>query len=157
MKTYRRTQILFILLIVVYTAVSYTTKRVQGREFFPFFNWSLFTHVPNEKHDYGLRILAIEGEPLETPLYFEEADALFGEAHSIVAYKAIQEYGKAVRVEDEATVAETRPFIESIYLESQPVQYELVRRTFLPIIRFQTGEFIKEEMLAQFEVEGQAP
>ncbi|MEM7331236.1 MAG: hypothetical protein AAF490_04020 [Chloroflexota bacterium] len=154
MKTYRSAQWTVVLIIVIYTAVSYTTTRFRGSELFPFFNWSLFTKVPNEKHDFGLRLLTVDGEPLSEPIYFEEADAWFDEAHSIVAYQAIQQFGSAVREADETTIEEIRPFVESTYLENQTVRYELVRRTYLPISRVQTGAFVNEEVLGQFEVGG---
>lgn len=150
MKSYRRLQFGIFALILLYTAVSYTTTRVRGVELFPFFNWSLFTNVPNEKHDFGLRLLSVDGEMLNPPLYFEEADVWFAESHSIVAYKTIQGFGNDIRKNNEMSVAETRPFIESFYLEGKAVEYEVVRRTYHPVERFRSGSFVDETALTQF-------
>lgn len=157
MKHYRNLQWRIVFVFIVYTAVSLYAKAHMGDELFPFFNWSLFTKIPNEKNDYGLRITMIEGEALESPIYFESADDWLAEAHSIVAYNAIQDFGRAVRDEDEALVAEIRPYIESLYLENKPMRYDVVRRTYTPLERWQTGEFANEALLGQFTIDGGAP
>lgn len=152
MKRYRRTQWGILGIVVIYTAVSLATKGWSGEEFFPFFNWSLFSTVPNEKHDYGLRITAVDDTQLEPPLYFEAADQWFAEANNIVAYNAIQDYGKAVRQGEAEAIAKIRPFIETLYLEDKAVQYEVVRRTYTPLERWREGTFDKEEVLTSFIV-----
>lgn len=42
----------------------------EHSEIFPFFNWQLFSNIPSwQKHEYGLVLEAIDGEPVEEGNY----------------------------------------------------------------------------------------
>ncbi len=60
-------------LVVVYTLIAVVGNIAAPKgEFFPFFSWSLFSHVPDEWHGFELEITALDGAPLAAPVnYFE--------------------------------------------------------------------------------------
>ena len=179
MRAYRDTQLIFVFLIVAYTIISCFAP-IDDRELFPFFNWSLFTNVPTDRYDYGIRILAIGDKTLPEPLYLEEAGKwLFpepsyleeaGKTRSVLKYRtvddithrAIEIFGKAAKGEGKEGMASARRGFERCLgrfercLEEQ-VRYELVHRKFSLSCRFRKGEFIWEKVLGEFKEGEKSP
>lgn len=124
----------------------------SANEIFPVFSWSLFTFIPNDFHDYALRIIAIDNENLNPTLYFQDAGHWFPETDSMSAYDSIQKLGTAVSAKDVKRIEEVRQFLEPIYLgEVKSVSYEIVERSFDPLDRWKYGKFNTVRSLGFFE------
>src|SRR5438132_14360891 len=75
---YRRTNLILLVALLAYLAVALERERVPGRpEFFPVGAWSLFSMVPNDTQDYGVRLLEVRGQPLAHPLFLEDAAQIY--------------------------------------------------------------------------------
>lgn len=157
MKTYRHLQWGITLFILLYVVVGYTTWLRQRPEIFPFFSWDLFTYVPTQvKQDFSLSIVAIGGQPLAEPVYFEQAKTLFAKADAIEAMDAIQNLGLAVSANDPAEIARVRAYLEPLFLsDAGAVEYTLVTRWFNPLERWETGVFVREQPLMTFRGTGE--
>lgn len=153
MRSYRRLQAAIAALIVAYVVVSTAIKVGPGpSEIFPVFSWSLFSHVPNLRHDYGLLILAVDGRGDDPPRYIEETRGVFPRAHRAVRARNIQELGRAASENDWVRARDIRRFIEPLYLgERRLVRYAIVRRAYDPLERWKRGTFLSEERVSVFE------
>jgi len=121
-------------------------------EIFPIYSWSLFSRIPNNVHDFGLRILTVGDVKLNPTLYFQEADQWLPKASSITAYVNIQKLGKAILSEDAARVEDIRRVFEPLYLGGVgSVHYEVVRRSYNPLDRWKHRRFKSVRSLAFFE------
>jgi hypothetical protein len=127
-------------------------RLLRQSEFFPFAPWDLYSHVPNDFADYGLRVTSLDGAPLAAPVYFEAAPDWFAQAQSILAVESIQALGRAVEGGDAAEIARARGIVERDYLAGHPrLRYEVVKRSWEPLERWRSGRFASEAVLAAFE------
>ena len=143
----------------MYVAIAVARESVPGRdEIFPFASWSLFSMVPNESRDFTVRILQVDGRPIDRPMNFEEAHALFGSAAvSHGARMSIQRLGEAVERRDAASVDRVRGYFEGLHLRGhEPVRYELLARRYDPLERWRRGTFRSVRVIATFQT-GNAP
>lgn len=150
--------ILYGLVVVIPPAVATVRGEARPSERFPFFAWSLFSEVPPaERARYGLRFLSIDGEVLDPPLYFEEADGLIQNNKAPAAQMVIGRLGKAVEQSNPAFVASQRWLIESTHLqEVESAEYEIVYTRSDIIDRIECGCFLEETPVARFRYpEGQ--
>lgn len=118
-------------------------------EFFPFFNWSLFSNVPDpQQEDFGIRFISVDGKPLEPPLYLEKSQSLGLPSGSPDAYKAIQNWGKAVVKGQILRAANGRDVVEDRYLANlKRADYELVSRRYDILQRYKCDCFLAETVL----------
>ena len=151
MKRYRWLQRAFTIIIVGYVLIA-VGRHMRGQgEFYPLFVWDLFTYVPEPTvQDYGLHILAINGTPLEPPLYFEQADTFFKHAHSIEAQTVIGQLASGVH--NGSHIDQPRAYLEQQYLADQPqVLYAIVLRSYNLLDRWKSNTFLEETVLHVFE------
>jgi hypothetical protein len=130
-------------LFLIYVAVSAQREMVNGRdELFPFSAWSLFTIVPNDVHDYSLRLLAINDRPV-APEFLEQAQARgWFAANRHGAYMTVQFMGMALDRGDVTGADQQRRLLERLHLTGHgSITYELVARRYDPIDRFRSGKF----------------
>lgn len=154
MKAYRNLKVFIASFLVFYAGLGVFARVVLGPpgEIFPVFTWCLFCRVPNEVHDYALRILAVGSEKLEPTPYFQDAGQWFQKSGSIDAYYSIQEFGAAVLTGNRDRIEEVRRFLEPLYLEGlHAVRYEVVERSFNPMDRWKYGTFKSVRSLGVFE------
>ncbi|MCB0167155.1 MAG: hypothetical protein KDI79_23200 [Anaerolineae bacterium] len=155
MKTYRTLQLIILAFVLTYAITASCTWYFYRKEIFPLFSWQLFSHVSAEKVDFGLRVTHIDDRPLNKPVYFEEAPALFPDAGSIVAYSNIQALGQAIEANRLETVGQLKIQFENRYLShDQSLTYEIVKRKFIPIDRRKSGDFVSEETLTTLQASG---
>lgn len=147
-------QTIILILGIVYALFSSYTWYFQGVEHFPFYSWDLFSYVPNSVDDYQLQIIELDGQPID-PIYFNQADAYFVEASSIVIFHNIQTFGRAVQNQQESEATNTRLQIESnAFPQYNTVTYHLVKRLYNPLQQMQTGEgFLEEQIIATYQKE----
>ncbi len=152
MRAYRRTRWFILSAVLLYWLVGNLPRFWSSPEIYPISAWELFSYVPNELVDYGLRVTAVDNKALPEALYFEAATQLFGDAQSIVAYINIQTLGQAIDAGQAEQSESLRIKLEQQYLHvAQPLRYELVRRRSFPLVRWKTGGFSSEEVIAHFE------
>jgi hypothetical protein len=137
----------------MYVVIGYGFHYLNWTELFPMYSWELYSYVPaRERIDFGLLITSINGEPLPEPVYFEEAEGLISEAHSIVAIASIQEFAGAILREDESEAARIRGYIESLYFdEIESVGYQIIRRRADLLDLWEGAEYDEETVIATFE------
>jgi hypothetical protein len=141
-------------LIVLYLSLVVHVELQPGRpEHYPFASWSLFSRVPNRVEDYSLRLLAVNGRPLTHPVWFEDTRLLFPAATNHNARVSIQRLG-AVSDQDADEAQRMRRHVERLFLGGRgPVKYELTRRVYDPLQRWQTQQFQAVETVGLFETE----
>ena len=139
-------------LVILYFLIGNVTWAAWGLEIFPFYSWDLFSYVPNLSIDYGLKINAIDGKYLETPLYFQDAKDIFDDTESIIAFNVIQTLGTAIESDDQVQAEQLRQQIEELYLSDvEQVEYEIKKRTYYAGELWRTGRFETEERLATYD------
>lgn len=152
MKTYKNYQKFVFITLALYLLIGYGFKLTLDRELFPIFSWSLFTNVPNRINDYGIRIVAIDGQPLDTPFYYEDGKGTFTAYDSAQAYFNFRDLGRALETGDTENATEIRGYMEALYLEEAgQVSYEVVARSWDAIDRWNGGAYLSEEVIATYE------
>lgn len=152
MRYYKFLQICIVLFAICYAAIGFGTWHWYRFEIFPFFAWELFSGVPGEIVDFGVKITHINGQTLIPPRYFEFTDTWFDDARSVNAQVNIQGLGVAVAAQNDAEIQRRRTQFEELHLKNHAnVHYELYRRRYYPLDRWHTGQFLNEELLASFQ------
>ncbi len=135
-------------LLLVYGAVLVLRGPTSGSELFPVFKWELFSKVPpREQTSYGVRLLEVDGEVLDEPIYFEEALHLFRSARSPDVPTLVRSWSQHVAAGNFEESVRSQILFEARFLESRPVRYQLVRRTYDIVERVDCGCFISEEVI----------
>lgn len=119
---------------------------------YPFFNWGLFTKIPNEQQDFSIELRAHDGRVFEPALSFSESKFLFDAiGQSPTEYtQTISELGAAIDRSDETTVAARRAVLEKIF-RGKPFSYDVVKITYDPVELWRTGTYKKKETIASFD------
>jgi hypothetical protein len=101
-------------------------------EALPFFTWSLFSQVPaREQVNFSIRLVEVDGRPLDPPRYFDEAGDLVTAALAPEANELAQAIGRRLEAGDEAGAEELLGLFESRFLnELDGASYEVVRRRY---------------------------
>jgi hypothetical protein len=158
MSAYRHYTLCFLVAVVLYVALSIGTWLQLQREIFPFASWELFSYVPNELHDYGVRIIQVDGATVEGWPYLETLDALIGADYTINVHQAIQTLGIQVEQADYDAVEESQAFFEATHLGALgSVEYALYSRRSQPIARWRGEGFTHEVELAIFHRKSTQP
>jgi hypothetical protein len=130
------------LLALYLSLVVLRESQMGAQELYPFASWSLFTWVPNEVNDHSIRLLSIDGRPLDPPIFFEDSREHFRGAPLSPARVMMLHLGRATESADEKTAADLRRRFERLYLDGQgAVEYEIVARRFDPLERWRQGHF----------------
>jgi hypothetical protein len=123
-------------------------KSSPRREFFPVFNWSLFTHIYSVPMLPELHVVSIAGEKLAKPVNYFELDTYFESARqrSIVVTKTLGQLHAAILRKDDAEVARLRRIIETRHLSGHgPVEYEVRTVRFMPVQRWKNKDEVFEQ------------
>ena len=91
------------LFVCFYAIVAIEAAPVGGREFYPFFNWSLFSYGTAHQVDITLRIKSIDGDKLDPPRFvYEMKDRLeAAKRQDGMLIKVIDSFYWAIRKGDE--------------------------------------------------------
>lgn len=147
MKSYIRTIVFFPLFLLVYTLVATVDKETtKGKEFFPFFQWSLFTYIPSPAYANELWVTGFDGNDLPEPLFIFELKDQFRLAarNSPTVFKLLDRIALAYQDEDNETLARLISLLEQNYLKDNPdTDYIIVGVVFEPIERWRTKEIDK--------------
>ena len=151
--SYRRANRVLLAAAGIYILIALTRHSVpQREEIFPFASWSLFSKVPNEIHDYGLRVLEMDGRVMNPPIDYEASYPRFTSSDPHMARACIQQLGQAVKSRDAAEVARVRTYLESLHLRGhKQVKYELLDRRWDPLERWNEKKFRSLKVMATFQ------
>ena len=148
-----------LVLCVVAVLTVYGTLMAQNglrapRERFPFFKWELFSRIPPPQRDsYSIRLIEVNGEKLEKPVYFEDAKGIIGRSNSPEGYQTLQQFGRAVERGQFLRSANTKEILESRFMpELTQARYELVQRHFDVLERIECHCFISEKVIGEYQL-----
>lgn len=157
---YLRLKILAAVVLCGYAVAAVAVKAAfrHEREVFPLFSWSLYSTVPREAADYGMRILAVEGRRLHPPLFFEDAKSYFPHVHQAQLIATVQFLGRALDSGNTEAVKRYRRLLERHHLRGRgAVRYEIVRRRYNTLARWSSGEVKSVSTVATLSTNEAAP
>ena len=146
---YKRLRAVVVALLVVEFVVGMGGALTPRREIFPFASWFLFLLVPHQINDYDLILHSNQDFPIDPPQPYREASWLVISPHSIVTYNLVQQLGDAVACRDDARRGRLRRQVDALFTQPR-VQYDLVRNTYQPVERYETGRVRARQTLASF-------
>lgn len=158
-QAYHRLKILAAVMLCGYALAAVAIKAAfrHEREVFPLFSWSLYSTVPREEADYGVRILAVGGQTVDPPLFFEDARSFFPYVNQSQLMMTVQPLGRALDSGNTEAAARYRLLLERHHLRGRGVvHYEIARRAFNTLARWTTGRFSVVRSVGTFSTEGQA-
>ena len=120
-------------------------------EIYPFAPWTLFCFVPNQEVDYAVRLREIDGRALDPPPFLEDYSELT-DAQKSVGHAIIQEMGRFAAAGDDRELGVQRQLLEQSFLSpfGREVRYEIVRRTYDVLDRWNSGVCRSVEPVNQF-------
>jgi hypothetical protein len=152
---YTARKTLLALFVLTYAVVAFWGGKTSPRgEFFPVFNWSLFTYVKPERSLLELYVLRIGDRTFERPVNYFELDAYFPSARqrSTDLRKTMEGISNAAQHGDREQLERLRRVLETRHLSGQgPVLYEIRRVKFRPLQRWRTGKVISHELKARIQ------
>ena len=134
-----------------YTALA-IRERTVGYEAFPFFAWDLYVKVPPDMTtSYSARILELDGRPIDSRPYYEEARRLVPAAKNVRAIQLLERLGRAVDTDRPESARRARKLFDQSYLDSfDQATYEVVRRSFSIRERLECQCFRSETVIATY-------
>lgn len=144
-------------LVVLYGVVAYEGGARSPRgEYFPVFNWSLFSHVGSVRGLAEIRVHSIGDTRFEKPADYFTLDSYFASARnrSTDLRKSLDRFGRAYMSGRAQEADEWRRLVELRHLSGRGrVKYEIVGTEFNPLERWKTGRVRREFVLGQFETD----
>lgn len=138
-------------LVVMFVMAYVTLGFPPTYELFPFYSWSMFSEVPNDKVSFLVYVEGVNGEDFKEPILFQKAGKYVRGTGDINVQKFIQNFGKAVFEKDSEAVGKLRPLFEKKYLKGR-VKYSVVREVMDPLKRWH-GEKPDQEEIVVWEVQ----
>lgn len=137
------------MLAVYFVAGTISQKMLPGvDEIFPFFGWSLFSHVPTTATRYEVLIFRHNHRAVDPPEpYLTARDELVkGSRH--LGRKLIQGLGEAFDEGDAELSEQLRRTFEANYLAGRHVRYEVVHESYDPFEKWHTGKNLEYRSVA---------
>jgi hypothetical protein len=144
------------LCVAAYAILAIAMKPAGAIEFFPFFNWSLFSDTSDQRTDIILRMTEIDGVTLMPPQLFYDMKDRFAAARNKDPrlMKLLDRWFYAIKTQDMVTADQLRAVVEQTFLqEARTAGYELVVLVYNPLRRIHTGEIERLEVVGRFEKE----
>ncbi len=136
--------------LLFYPLLAYLGPRDGRAEFYPFFNWSLFTNASDVRFDIVLIVQEVNGETLSEPTLFFDMKDQFASAKrgdSQLA-KLIDDYANARYRNQTNAAEEMESVIFDRYMpEIQSVAYDVAVIRYHPALRYRTGEIINTRII----------
>ena len=150
LRRFQRLQALGLIVVMAYGLSSIYLGYSGKRDAYPLFSWSLFTHVPNFRHDFALLITQIDGAPVNPPADLMSFKGRLSGAGEIRAYYTIQDFGDALVRRDGARMETLRRLLEKEYLagSSGPLRYRIVARAYDPVEKWRHGRTSQQAPVA---------
>jgi hypothetical protein len=152
----RRIKLAIAMLFLVYAIIAVAGDRfAPRREYFPFFSWSLFSDIPEQRSTFELYIHRVNQEAYDEPRNFYELREYFRAArrrNSTIA-KSVKAVGRALARGEEQADHLRSVLEDQLLAEQASIDYEITRVVFRPLDRWQHGELIRREPIARFVAE----
>lgn len=152
LKSYHLKKLIGLLLVAGYAAIAIGVKPAGNTEFFPFFNWSLFSQSSNPKIDNVIIFTSINGEKLEQPaLFFDLKDNFnYAKRRDSRVAKAVDRWVMAELSGDKQAAKSLRAMAEANFFpEASQAEYQIARIQFDPIRRYETGAIQAKQIVAE--------
>jgi hypothetical protein len=143
-----------VVVMVLYLGVVAFNGPRKTLEIFPFFNWELFSRVPQaQRDDFNVRLVKVNGERLAQPLYFDHASKYLSLSWSPDAYILMQTIGKQTEAGQAFQAASARAIFETRFLgDLHTATYQLVRHHFKILDRVKCDCFVSEVVLGTYQL-----
>lgn len=130
----------------------YFVAGVYAVDQYPFFNWALFTKIPNEQTDFTIEVRSFDGTKYDPPLAFSETRFIFDAiGQSPTQYtQPISELGQALDRDDGTRIAERRAYIERVF-DGKEFSYDVLKITYDPVELWRTGAYRSREVIASYD------
>ena len=157
-KGYTATKISLVVGATLYVIVADWGGRVSPRgEFFPVFNWSLFTHVDPYPLLAELHVISIGDKRFDQPVNYFALGSYYQAARqrSSAFSKTVVRLHIALRLKRSVEAEHLRKVIELGYLNGHgPVEYEIRSVRFSPIERWKNKDYVGDHtVMARFRTE----
>ena len=143
MREYLFRRRILIFLVIGYALAALYGPRLGRSEFYPFFNWDLFSYTHSIRHDVVVLVHSINGEALEEPtIYFYVPNHfLLTGGEKIRLRKLLWDLWKHHRNGDQKQVEKLLTIIRSKYFSAvRAAEYEIALIQYNPIVRLKTGK-----------------
>ncbi|MGH6753784.1 MAG: hypothetical protein ACREDP_16625 [Bradyrhizobium sp.] len=139
--------------VVAYAALAIALKPAGAIEFFPFFNWSLFSESSDRKGDVVLLVTRINGKAVTPPRFFYDMKETFVVARDKDPrlMKLLDRWLYAILNKDAETAARLRAVVEKTFMaEASDVDYDLDLAVYDPVRRLRTGDIEELRIISSF-------
>ena len=140
--------------LYIYFGIAHIGHKISDvAEIFPFFNWSLFTNVSDEKKLLEIEILAIDDEYFTKPVRYYDLKSKFplAAAKDITHLKLLYRIYAALRTNSLEKFNALKRTLETVYLRGhRKVRYRLTLKTYNPIERWRAGRVRHVEVVGEF-------
>ena len=147
--SYRRLRFVAVVLLAAEFVVGMGGWLTPRHEVFPFASWFLFTLVPNHTTEYDLEFRAANDRPLDPPVRYSRAASLVAQPHGITAFNVIQALGASLEHHDPPETRALRAQVDALCGSSR-LTYDVVRVTYDPVARYDTGAALQRHVLGTF-------
>jgi hypothetical protein len=141
--------------LFLYPVLAYYGPKNGRAEFYPFFNWSLFTNASDVRSDVVLMVKQINGELLAEPAYFYDMKEQFFAARRGDASfaKLLDDYVRFhTRGQSEEITRLEAIFFNRYMPEVSSVSYDIAIIEYEPDVRYRTGQILDIYVLNSVEV-----
>lgn len=151
MERYRKQRMVMVWFITAYCFFAYAGGRLSPRgEFFPVFNWSLFTYVAKTRTLPEVYVFRIGDKILDKPTPYMDLGAYFSQAkdRSTNGKKILERYGASL---DPVEQEELMQVLRKQLFEGQSVAYEVRAVRFRPLDRWRDGTILKSSVFYTYD------
>lgn len=145
MSAYRLRLLSMALIVAIYSLVATQSNLIRYQEFFPFFNWSLFSYSSSVRYDSTFAITSLDGDVLDKTVLINQLHDEFPHLRRNIKFnKSIWHLAEAVQNEREQDEVRLRAFIEDRYFHNiQTIGYDLVIIRYNPISRYRDRSHVE--------------
>jgi len=120
---------------------------------FPFHRWELFSQVPpRTNQSFSIRLVEVDGAPVDPPVYFDAAGRYVSQPQSPVASQLMREIGWGFVLGDHKRVLRSQQLLEARFMPNiRTARYQVVRRTFDVLDVRKCDCFLSEEVVGVLE------
>lgn len=139
--------------LALFFAISLMSVEISGSpEMYPFFNWQLFSYIPNEKDEFSIEVYRIGSREYDPPLQYADMTSLFVDAGAAPTEYTprIRELAKAVKEEDPERIRQAREEIDVLFGRNE-YAYGILEVRLDPVEYWKTGEYASSTVLRVFE------
>jgi hypothetical protein len=153
-RRYRMRRLAAVVFLAAYAIVAWAGGNYSRRgEYFPVFNWSLYTQVSPIRSLYELYVVQVGDQTFDRPMLYANLAAYFNEkrVRSTNVKKTLQRMALAAQAGDWDELERIRFVLENEYLSGRGiVRYEIHLTTFRPIERWRHNRLLRDELIARY-------